>query len=107
MKQVCRQKMLVHQNLCSGDVCCSPGRKSVSGCGWVPWLKQRRFEGCCVNKIKPGRSNREDEAAKDHVRFASSPASSPTGLLVLSINRGNLIFSQFWKRSGPLATVGM
>lgn len=105
MKQVCRQKMLVHQNLGSGDMCCSPGRKSVSSCGWVPWLKQRRFKGCCVNEIKPGRSNREDETAKAHMRFASSHALWASGLL--GKHRENLNFSQFSKCSGPLATVGM
>lgn len=106
MKQVSRQKMLVHQNLGSGDMCCSPGRKSVSGCGWVSWLKPRRFKCCCVNKIKPGRPNREDEAAKAHVRFASSPALWASGLLGLAKNTDNLNFSHFWKQSGLLATVG-
>lgn len=33
MKQVSHPKMPVHQNLDFGDVCCSPGRKGVSGCG--------------------------------------------------------------------------
>lgn len=60
-----------------------------------------------MNKIKPGRSNRGDEAGKAHVRFASSPALWASGLLVLGKNRENLNFSQFWKQSGLLATVGM
>lgn len=60
-----------------------------------------------MNKIKPGRPNREDEAAKAHVRFASSPVLWASGLLVLYKNRENLNFSQFWKQSGVLATVGI
>lgn len=60
-----------------------------------------------LNKIKPGRSNREGEAAKAHVRFTSSPVLWASGLLVLGKNREKLNFSQFWKQSGLLATVGM
>lgn len=60
-----------------------------------------------MNKIKPGRSNREDEAAKAHVRFASSPVLRASGLLVLGKNGENLNFSQFWKQGGLLPTVGM
>lgn len=60
-----------------------------------------------MNKIKPGTSNREDEAANAHVRFASSPVLWASGLLVLYKNRENLNFSQFWKQSGLLATVGI
>lgn len=60
-----------------------------------------------LNKIKPGRSNREGEAAKAQVRFASSPVLWASGLLVLGKNREKLNFSQFWKQSGLLATVGM
>lgn len=48
-----------------------------------------------MNKIKPGRSNREEEAVKVHMRLASSPALWASGLPVLGKNKEKLNFSQF------------
>lgn len=45
-----------------------------------------------LNKIKPGRSNREGEAANAHVRFASSPALWASGLLVIGKNMKKIEF---------------